>query len=136
MNIVSVVRFVGNFCVAVGFIFVIFVIIPNLAPGSGSAWGVAFFLFALAMIGGFAPVIAGLFRPKEARAAWDEQVNLSHLRSYVFGYWVVMAVFLGQLVLVLGGALSGAEAFFMMGLPLAVAPAAYMVWAYLTGRAG
>ncbi len=134
MNVVAVARFLGNFLVAFGFVTVLFVLMPMFPNVSGSTWALS--LFAAAGIGIFVQVIAVAGRPTDAVSAWDEQSKASNQASYVFGYWCVMAVFLVFLLFVLTGEMTADQAFLWLGAPLGIAPALYMVVAFLRGRAG
>ena len=134
MNIVALTRFIGNLAIAVGFTAILFVVMPLFPQVSGTTWAVL--LFGIAALGILAQFAAAMLRPKDAKAAWDEQSAASNRASYVFGYWCVMLVFLIFLAAVLADALSAEAAFLWMSFPLALGPTTYMVWAFLKGRAG
>ena len=80
-------------------------------------------------------VWAHLRYPRAAEAAWDEQNAVAHQASLAFGYWAVMAVFLGLFGLVLACLTDPAAAFFLIAPVLAIAPSLHFLWSVLRGRA-
>ena len=108
-------------------------ILLGVGPGGGTwAW-----IVLCVALGGVAAQLAGSAIWRHGlEASWDEQVQRSNAASYVFGYWVVLAVFLALLLAVQTGAMPARAAFYWIGTPLAVGPSLWMLAAFLRGRAG
>ena len=130
---VSVVRFASNAALAL----VVAAMVPSILLGVGpAARGWAGIVVAVALGGVAAQLVASAVWRGGLEASWDEQVQRSNVASYVFGYWAVLCVFLAFLAAVRTGAMSADAAFYWLGTPLAVGPSAYMLLAFLRGRAG
>lgn len=90
-------------------------------------------LAVAAAIGILAPGLMSLAFRDQVNTAWDEQAQDINRRSYVFGYWIVMAVFLLLFALVQLGQFSASFGFFLIA-PALVSPALYWVYAAVRGR--
>jgi len=93
----------------------------------------AWVIGAVAGLGIIAPGLLGLVFQDQVRAAWDEQAQEINRRSYVFGYWIVMVVFLVFLGLIQANMMDARHAFFLFG-PALVSPMLYWVYAAFRGR--
>ena len=133
MNIFALTRFAMNVLIVlmISAFWLTYALTEDVAGGT---WAAA--IFGVAALCGVAMTIIAVMRPKDAKISNDELAQRTNVNSYAFGYWVTLAAFLSLLALVLTDRLAGETAFFIMGTPLGIAPAAFMIWGYVTGRAG
>lgn len=133
MNLFSLTRFAMNVLIVlmISAFWITYSISDDVAGGS---WALA--IFIVSALCGVAMTVIAVLRPKDAEVGHDELAKQTNKSSYVFGYWVTLGVFLILLAYVLTGQLPAATAFYVLGTPLGMAPATFMIWGYLTGRAG
>lgn len=131
-NPVSLIRLLGNASIVLVIIGAIGSALLNAGP-SGLAWAVMIGAISL----GYAvlSLFVHLRNPQAVDAAWDEQNMQAHRASLVFGYWVVLWVFVTMLCFALSGRLDPAVAFYWLGAVLALAPPIHYLVSVLRGRA-
>lgn len=133
MNPLTLARLISNASI-VAVISAYLVVIMFNVGGNDLPW--AWIITGTALTGAALQFGVSILRPSAISTAIDEQVRATEIGSQSFGYWVSLAVFLVFLVLVLNDMMSAQLAFFLLGSPLAAAPALYMLVAHVRGRAG
>lgn len=133
MNPLAVARLGAN--VSIVLVMLAFVVAVVVQAGQVSShW--SWIIGGVAGIAVLIQVLAGAIWPKAVPAAWDEQVLAQQSAANTFAYFATLAAFLVFLCLAIGDWMRADLAFYLMGVPLGVAPALWMIIAHLRGRAG
>ena len=101
---------------------------------ASNAWTWA--IGGVALLGAAAQCIISVIWPSSVKTAWDEQVLMTQRSANAFGYFTVLVIFLIFLALVILDVLDATLAFYLLSIPLAVAPSIWMIAAHFQGRAG
>lgn len=133
MNPVTLARLGAN----ISLILVVLAFLAAMYLGSGKVSdGWAWIIGGVALAGAVGQIVASVIWPKSVGPAWDEQVIETQRTANSFGFFITLAMFLVFLILVINDMMRPDLAFYLMGAPLGIAPAIWMIVAHLQGRAG
>ena len=131
-NPISRIRLFGN--IAIVAVIVIALTGASLAIGpSGYFW--AYVIGGVSIAVAIASCVIHLRYPRAIASAWDEQNSHAHRDSLVFGYWVVLWIFVIMVGLTLTERLDPATAFYWLGPVLAAVPPTHFLISVARGRA-
>lgn len=131
-NPISRARLIGSAAIVVVTVFALVGARLSLGP-SGLVW--AYIIGGVAISYVVVSFVLHWRNPVAADAAWDEQNTHAYRNSLIFGYWAVLWVFVGMLLVSLTGQLDPGSAFFWMGPVLGAVPPAHYLVSIMRGRA-
>lgn len=133
MNPLALARLDAN--ISLVLVFMAFLAAMYLGSGKVSDnW--AWIIGGVALAGAVGQFVVSVIWPKSVRPAWDEQVIETQRAANSFGFFMTLAVFLVFLILVINDMMRPDLAFYLIGAPLGIAPAIWMIVAHFQGRAG